>query len=235
MRIVSVMAHQDDELGCLGTMIRMKQRGDSLAFICLTDGSGGMVHCPEMQRDEAAAVRRKEMSALAQALDAPYICLDIQDEYLYDTPAVRDALIGALRMAQADVVFTHYKEDYNLDHMTVNALVRQCAMQAAFPMVKTEAAPLPAPPAVFQIDPSNGFGFEPTHYVDISDAIEEKRRLSRFHVSQDEAFHAAFGHGIDDWILEMSSFRGGQTGVSHAEAFRPMFTRGLVKPYAILP
>ena len=38
MNVVSVMAHQDDELMCLGTMLKMKARGDSLHFICLTGG-----------------------------------------------------------------------------------------------------------------------------------------------------------------------------------------------------
>ena len=235
MRAVSVMAHQDDELTCLGTMIRMKARGDSLGFICLTDGCGGMVHRPEMGREEAAAVRRREMEALCAQLDAPYLCLNLKDEYLYDTPEVRDGLICALRELGAEVIFTHFEKDYNLDHMVVNALVRQCAMQAAFPMVKSSAMPLVAPPAVFQTEPSGGFEFEPSHYVDITGVIERKRALSLCHVSQNEAFHAAFGHGIDDWILMASRHRGAQASVMHAEAFRPMLARGLVKPYGILP
>lgn len=46
LNIVSVMAHQDDELMCLGTMLKYKQNGHKLAFICLTDGAVGMVHQP---------------------------------------------------------------------------------------------------------------------------------------------------------------------------------------------
>lgn len=235
MRVVSVMAHQDDELTCLGTMLRMRQRGAALAFICLTDGCGGMVHMPQLSRAQAAAIRQEEMSALCSALDAEYICLGEQDEYLYDTPQVRDALIGALRQTAADVVFTHSRVDYNLDHMTVNALVRQCAMQAAFPMVKSSHAPLPAAPAVFECEPSGGFEFEPSHWVDITEVLAEKQQLARCHKSQDEAFHAAFGYGIDTWMLGSTSYRGGQAGVAHAEAFKPMTARNLIRPYAILP
>lgn len=235
MNVVSVMAHQDDELTCLGTMLRMRARGDTLAFICLTDGAAGMVHKPEMRQQEAAAVRAAEMGALCGRLGARYICLDEPDEYLYDTPQVRNALVGALRLARADVIFTHSRVDYNLDHMTVNALVRQCAMQAAFPMLKTDCPPLSAAPAVFECEPSGSFEFEPSHWVDISGVIEEKGELSRCHASQDEAFHAAFGYGIDAWILGASRHRGAQAGVAHAEAFRPMLCRGLVRAYALLP
>jgi LmbE family N-acetylglucosaminyl deacetylase len=235
MNVVSVMAHQDDELVCLGTVLKMQARGDALHFVCVTDGCGGMIHRPEMSREEAAAVRDREMRDLAAQVGATYTCLGERDEFLYDTPEVRIALISALRAGRADVVFTHFSPDYNVDHMTVNLLVRQCAMQAPFPMIRTEAPPLPAPPAVFLVEPSGGFEFEPTHYVDITTQLARKQELARCHQSQDEAMRAGLGFGIDDWILERSRTRGAQVGVAQAEAFRPMLSRGFVKPYAILP
>jgi LmbE family N-acetylglucosaminyl deacetylase len=235
VNVVSVMAHQDDELVCLGTMLRMGRRGDALHFICVTDGSGGMVHVPSMTRDEAAATRDREMRRLADRVGASYTCLGERDEYLYDTGAVRDRLIAALRAAQADVIFTHFSPDYNVDHMTVNLLVRQCGLQAPLPIIPSEAPPLAAPPAVFLVEPSGGFEFEPVRYVDISDVIDAKGELALCHESQDQALRAALGKGIVEWMLESSAYRGSQAGVAHAEAFRPMLSRGLVKPYAILP
>lgn len=235
MNVVSVMAHQDDELMCLGTMLKMQQRGDTLHFVCLTDGSGGMVQSPDMPRAEAAAVRDREMRHLAAEVGAGYICLGERDEYLYDTPGVRDRLIDALRACQADIVFTHFSPDYNVDHMTTNLLVRQCAMQAPFPMVRTEHSPLKASPAVFLVEPSEGWEFSPTHFVDITGQVERKRELARCHRSQDEAFRSGLGKGLDEWILEVSRMRGAQAAVEHAEAFRPMLSRGLVKPYPVLP
>lgn len=59
MNVVSVMAHQDDELMCLGTMLKMKARGDSLHFICLTGGEMGMVQHPEMSSKEASECRKR--------------------------------------------------------------------------------------------------------------------------------------------------------------------------------
>src|SRR5208283_3980972 len=47
MNVLSVMAHQDDELVCLGTMLKMRDRGDRLHFICLTDGSLGISGKPD--------------------------------------------------------------------------------------------------------------------------------------------------------------------------------------------
>ena len=237
MNIVSIMAHQDDELMCLGTMLKMKNLGHTPAFICLTDGAAGMAHLPDMPFDEAAKVREIEMKNLAADIHAEYICLNRPDEYLYDTAELRLELIEAIRAVKADVIFTHNTVDYNVDHMTACLLVRQCAMQAALPIQKTKSKNLAATPAVFMIEPSGGFEFEPSHWVDITEVMGEKMRLAKYHKSQDDAFIAAFGagKGIDNWIAETSKKRGDQCAVKYAEAFLPMRARGLVKAYAVLP
>jgi len=237
MNVVSVMAHQDDELMCLGTMLKMQERGDRLHFICITDGSGGMVQRPDMPREEAAAVREAEMRALADSVGAAYICLGERDGFLYDSPELRLRLLDALRKCEAEVVFTHHSPDYNLDHMTVNLLVQQCAVYMPLPMTKTRFPPTASTPAVFLVEPMGSFEFHPTHWVDISGQVQRKSELALCHRSQDEAFKAAFGRekGLQNWIAGVSRTRGEQVGVPHAEAFRPMMARGLVKPYQVLP
>ncbi|MCL2158804.1 MAG: PIG-L family deacetylase [Oscillospiraceae bacterium] len=237
MNIASIMAHQDDELMCLGTMLKMQKSGGELAFVCLTDGAAGMAHMPEMPPQEAADIRDTEMKSLASDIGAAYICLKRPDEYLYDTPELRLELIEAIRQVGAELIFTHNVLDYNLDHMTTCSLVRQCAMQSALPIQKTKSAPLIVPPAVFMVEPSGGFEFEPSHWVDITDEMVEKMRLAKYHKSQDEAFIAAFGEGkgIDDWTAQTSKRRGDQCGVQYAEAFLPMRARGLVKAHSVLP
>jgi LmbE family N-acetylglucosaminyl deacetylase len=237
MNIAAIMAHQDDELMCLGTMLKMKKLGHHLAFICLTDGAAGMAHLPDMPFEEAAKIREVEMNNLAADIGADYICLNRPDEYLYDTADLRLELIEAVRAVKADVIFTHNTVDYNVDHMNTCLLVRQCAMQAALPIQRTKSPALSAAPAVFMTEPSGGFEFEPSHWVDISDVMDDKMRLAKYHKSQDDAFIAAFGvgKGIDNWIAETSKKRGDQCSVKYAEAFLPMRARGLVKAYSILP
>ena len=102
MNVVSIMAHQDDEERCLGTMLRCQGRGDGLAFITVTDGSLGFVDQPEIPRDEAAAIRHAEMTALAEAVGGKYVNLREQDEFLYDTPELQLKLIEAIRRCGPD-------------------------------------------------------------------------------------------------------------------------------------
>ncbi len=235
MNVVSIMAHQDDEMGCLGTMLKCRARGDTLHFITLTDGSKGFVQNPGISREEASAIRDAEMRALATAVGASYINLREPDEFLYDTPEVRMALIEAIRQTGADLIFTHFSEDYNLDHTTVNSLVRHCAMQSCLSVLPTATAPLARHPAIFLTDPHGPFIFSATHYVDVSGHHDEKIRLLLHHESQEEALQLGTGTGLEDRTRRLDAFRGDQVGVARAEAFAPMRARGAIKPYPVLP
>lgn len=237
MNVVSLMAHQDDEMFCLGTMLKCRARGDRLCFITVTDGSKGFVQNPGIERSEAARIRNSEMETLAQRVDAMYINLAEPDEFLYDTPAVRMALIEAIRRANADVIFTHFEQDYNLDHITVSSLARHCAMQACLPVLPTASAMLKQPPAIFMVEPAGPFTFTPSHYVDITSYQQTKNDLLRCHISQNEAMAQAAGVGMDlgELCARVASFRGWQAGCQFAEAFMPLPARGALKPASVLP
>src|SRR4051812_25155188 len=153
MNVVSIMAHADDEMRCLGTMLKCRARGDSLHFVTVTDGCHGYVQDPTLPRAEVAAIRKREMDAVAAAVGGTHLCLDEEDEFLFDTAEVRLQIIEAIRATKADVTFTHYDEDYNLDHSIVSELIRHCAMHSCLPVLPTASPTLPAHPAVFLVDP----------------------------------------------------------------------------------
>jgi LmbE family N-acetylglucosaminyl deacetylase len=235
MHVVSIMAHQDDEMQCLGALLKCRARGDRLFFVTLTDGSKGFVQQPDIDPAEATRIRVAEMRALAEAVDAEYLMLGEPDEFLYDTPAVRMKLIEALRYTRAELVFTHYGEDYNLDHTTVTSLVRHCAMHACLPVLPTASPPLPAHPAVFMVAPHGPFVFPASHFVDVSAFEDAKIELMTRHVSQEEAMQRAVGAGFDRLCRRTDGYWGQAAGCDYAEAFVPLRGRGAIKPYGVLP
>ena len=235
MNVVSIMAHQDDEMRCLGTMLKCRARGDRLFFVTLTDGSKGFVQNPSISRSEAAATRDAEMRAVANAVEAEYINLGEQDEFLYDTPDVRMKLIEAIRYTGAQLIFTHYSVDYNQDHITTNPLVRHCAMQSCLPVLPTKSTPLAAHPAIFMCEPHGAIDFPATHYVDITPHFAEKVALLQRHISQEEAMQKAVGAGMEALCSRIGLYRGEQVGCTYAEAFIQMPARGAIKPYPVLP
>jgi LmbE family N-acetylglucosaminyl deacetylase len=227
MNIVYVGAHQDDEAQALGTLIKYcrqggRQGGYKITFICTTNGDKGFSFDTETPYEVVAATRDREMRAVAAALDADYICLGAPDEFLYDTQEMRLKLIDALRACQADLVFTTWVNDYNLDHTITSRLVFQATMNAVIASMKTEHPPLKETPKIFYCDPGPGFGFEGTHFVELSeDIIDEKVRLINLHESQ-MAIMAQFA-GIDyaESYREHARQTGARVGVPYAEVFRP--------------
>jgi LmbE family N-acetylglucosaminyl deacetylase len=235
MNVVSIMAHQDDEMRCLGTMLKCFARGDRLFFVTLTDGSKGMVQSPSMTHEEASAIRVAEMQLVAEAASGTYLNLGEPDEFLFDSPEVRMKLIEAIRVTEANLIFTHYFEDYNLDHSTVSSLTRHCAMQACLPVLPTKSVHLKNNPAIFMVEPFGNFDFPATHYVDISNYYVEKVKILLKHQSQELAMQMAVGSGLEEICIRLDSYRGDLAGCRYAEAFVPMRGRGTMKPYPVLP
>ena len=235
MNVVSIMAHQDDEMRCLGTMLKCQARGDKLFFVTVTDGAGGIFQTPPLSREQGAAIRDLEMTALAGAIGAEYINLREHDEWLYDTPEVRRKIMEVMRRTGADLIFTHYFEDYNLDHTTAAQLVRHCAMHACMPLIPTDSPPLKRPPAIFMVEPHGPITFPASHYVDVSEYHQRKVELLAHHVSQEKAMRIAVNAGFDRLCTRLSAMRGEQVGCEFAECFIPMPARGAVKPYSVLP
>jgi LmbE family N-acetylglucosaminyl deacetylase len=235
MNIVSIMAHQDDEMRCLGTMLRCRERGDTLHFICLTDGSSGVLRDPYPSRKVAAGIRRREMTRLAREIKASYQCLGERDAFLQDTAAVRMKLVEAIRKTGADVIFTHFAEDYNEDHITTHRLVRHCCMIASLPLLPTKSPCLKAHPAVFCVEPHGPIAFAPSHFVDIGKVEVEKVRLLKCHDSQEEGMQKALGAGFDKLCQRPDAYWGEKAGCEYAEAFVPMAARGAIKAFQVLP
>ncbi len=232
MNAVSIMAHQDDEMRCLGTMLKYRKRGDKLFFITLTDGSTGIEH---VTKKEASEIRHKEMLSLVKEINARYISLEEPDEYLYDTPKIRHTLIDAIRKTRADLIFTHYFDDYNIDHTTTSRLVRHCAMHSSLPNTKTEHSPLNEHPAIFMVEPHGPINFSATYFVDITKFEEQKIKLLSNHVSQEEAMQKALNSGFEKLVGRPDSYWGEKTCCEYAECFIPMPARGAIKPYNVLP
>ena len=235
MNVVSILAHQDDEFCCLGTMLKCRDRGDRLFFITLTDGSNGMVHDTKMTRQRAAAVRHREMSAVAAAAGGEYINLRVEDEFLFDDKPTRLKLIEAIRRTGADLIFTHYFEDYNQDHITTHHLVRQCAMNASLPILPTKSPPLKRHPAIFLVPPTGAIPFPASYFVDVTAYEDRKIEILKLHDSQEQSLQQALNAGFDKFCRIPDAYWGLQTDCEYAEGFIPMLARGALKPYPVLP
>jgi N-acetylglucosamine malate deacetylase 1 len=222
MNIVHVAAHQDDEAHTLGTLLKYrKQGGHRITMICTTNGDKGMAFSPDVTMAEAAKTRDREMREVAAALGARYICLGAPDEFLYDTQEMRMKLIDTLRECEADLIFTHWPSEYNLDHNTTSTLVFQCSLNSIIASMRSAHPALKVTPKIFYWDEGSRLGFEGTHFVALDEeTIKEKARIIRLHKSQMEVM-SRIGPDFADMAVDRARLAGDRVGVTYAEVFRP--------------
>jgi LmbE family N-acetylglucosaminyl deacetylase len=233
--VVCVGAHQDDELSCLGTLIRYRDLGWRVTTVSVSNGDKGGQHDPTIPLAEVARIRRAEATNVAAALGGTYHCLEQEDGFIVDSREIRLALTRLLREARTDVVLTAPPTDYNNDHVRAGEIALHASLLAAINVVDVGAAPLARAPCVFYMDAIVGLDFQPTHYVDISEQFDEKVGLLRMHESQMQSQPIITGWDLVQHAHVVGAFRGQQCGVRYAEGFRPVLRTPLLRAGWVLP
>src|SRR5437870_1837501 len=89
LSVVSVGAHQDDELGCLGTLIRYRSQGGRITTVSLSNGDKGGQHDPSTPHAVVAQTRIDEATRMVAELGGTYFCLGLEDGFVYDSREMR--------------------------------------------------------------------------------------------------------------------------------------------------
>ena len=237
MNVVCVFAHQDDESGCLATLLRLRREREArITFVTVGNGELGASWDPTRPLEEVAATRAREMAAVAAALGGEHLNLGRRDNFVFEDAELRLELTEALRAARAELVFTHAPSEYNTDHdVTAHATV-QAALAAEIDSFATASPALDRAPGIFHSDPGAGYGFEPTHFVPFDAEIAaEKRRILALHESQMEVLGELFGGDFVELTLTKDRVRGARLPAPYAEGFRPCLHERRIPGGGLLP
>jgi LmbE family N-acetylglucosaminyl deacetylase len=222
MNVVCVFAHQDDEMRCLGTLLRLAEADAMISFVCVTNGDRGLAFDEGDSRERAARVRDGEMRSVAEHFDARYECLGYGDGTLYESAELRGKLIDVLRRLGAELVFTHWTTEYNPDHVVTAKAVTDAALFTNLGSFEPGTPPLAQVPRIYYVNPGDGYGFEATHFVALSDEhVQRKVELIRRHHSQMDVMRQLRGHDYADEMVDEDRRQGSRLMVGHAESFRP--------------
>lgn len=224
MNILFVGAHPDDiETFAGGTAIKFAEQGDKLFFCVATNGNVGS---STLSKEEIARIRKAEATRGAELVGAELIWLGFDDEFLIDSVQTRHAFIEAFRIAQPDVVFCHWREDYNPDHSISGMIVDECIHMAAVPNIETASRPTTGIPHVYFMDTPVGVNFVPEIYCDITSTFKKKVAMVAAHRSQGQWMKDLFGYDLEAFLEIPARYRGMQAGCPMAEAFRPSYRWG---------
>ena len=223
MNILAIGAHPDDvEYQCAGTLAKYASQGHQIFIAAATSGNIGSAH---HTMDEIAAIRKAEARASAAIIGAEYICLEYDDEMFFEDKEARLKFIDLVRYCRADVILTHYPEDYNPDHQLTSKIVRDIAVMIPIAHLKTPNPPNEIIPKLFYYEPVSGFKFIPTEYVDITDFMDVKLKKLGCHRSQVQWMSDNYketsesGARFFENVSLTSRYRGMQCGVQFAEGY----------------
>lgn len=200
MKVVVVVAHPDDEsVGMGGTIIKLTSAGHDVRLIVTTSS------------DLYGAQRKRELRSAATVagmeepsfLDARELQLSVSTE----TESQLHSLIGA----NPDAVFTHWPVDVHPDHRNTSVLTigRYLAKGVNTELYAFETCS--SGRSSSQVRPQS-LAFRPTHYSDVTAAVDRKAMMLNCHESQDPA-------GMWIGVHSMMRNRGVESGFAYAESF----------------
>jgi len=234
MKYLAIGAHPDDlEIRCYGTLARLKQQGHSIAVCNIANGSLGHTRIPP---EELKKIRHDEAKAAAELIGAEHYAIDVNDmEVDSHNQKVILKLVEVIRKVQPDIIFTLDPNDYHPDHVEASLLTFHASFSSSLPQYKTESPCHPEVPIIYYCDTSRGLHFEPTEFVDISDVMEIKIEAFRCHESQLEWLSDHDAVDMEKKVRLHAAFRGYQSGVEYAEAFRLCPKSLRVPAFRVLP
>jgi len=227
MKVMAVGAHPDDvEFMCAGTLLLLGRAGFDLHVTTVAAGDcGSAVEPPE----RIMAIRRREAEEAAALLGAGYSGLDERDCCIFLNEGLLRKVVEEMRRVAPDVVFTHFPQDYMVDHEEVSRTVRAAAFAAPMPNFATEwpdaAPPLRRVPYLYYWAPMGlqdilGRPIRSQFYVDIGEVVERKKEMLLCHRSQRDWLRKQ--HGVDEYVRMMAESArqtGLLAGVAYAEGF----------------
>lgn len=173
--VLAIAAHPDDvELTCAGTLVMLARRGKSFGIVDLTRG--------EMGTRGDAATRDAEAHRAAEILGAAFReALDFGDGGLIHSRQNELVLIDLIRREKPRLILTSYPADRHPDHRRAGEIVRDAAFYAGLRRIET-AHPAHRPQQTVYF--STAYVHEPTLIVDVTPAMETRRRAMLAFASQ---------------------------------------------------
>jgi LmbE family N-acetylglucosaminyl deacetylase len=116
-RAIAFAPHPDDEaIGCAGTLIRHRQRGDSVQSVIVTDGSRSVALGLDSRAMRACREKEARQAAARMGVDCRWLGLE---EGGWSDEDGRRAIRRTLAEADPTIVYAPSRIDYHIEHRRV--------------------------------------------------------------------------------------------------------------------
>lgn len=161
-RVLAIGAHPDDvEIGCAGTLLDHRMRGDRVTILTLSRGAIG----------GDTAQRVNESAAMADAMGAQLLFADLPDTQIGEGVETIRLIESVVQTLDPTVVYVHSPHDNHQDHRAVSIATRSATRSVR---------------RVFAYQsPSATDNFLPTQFVNVDETVRRKVEVLQLLASQD--------------------------------------------------
>ncbi|MBI5139834.1 MAG: PIG-L family deacetylase [Candidatus Vogelbacteria bacterium] len=210
--VLVIVAHPDDEvLGCGGAIVKHIRQGDKVFLIALADG----VSSRKGYKFREKRIRSEEFEKSAGILGiSKTFYFGFKDQCLGSIPLLK--IIKQIEKVKCeihpDIVYTHYRNDLNVDHrITFNAVLTACR-----PLKGSTVNSIFAFEVLSSTEWNYPNYFSPNVYVDISKVIDVKIKAMQAYQSEIRSW--PHPRSLET-IKVLAQKRGCEVGLEFAEAF----------------
>lgn len=212
--ILVVAPHPDDEtLGCGGTLLHHKSRGDEIHWLIATTATEDSGYSPDEILERSGHVR-----AVADAYGYSSVHhLDFTTTTLDTVPLAQIVQrVGCvIRETRPEVVYVPFPGDIHSDHRVVFDAASSCAKWFRFPSVKRMLAYETLSETDSALNPGNT-AFRPNVFVDISRFLAKKIEIMKLYEGELGEFPFPRSERA---LRSLAALRGVAAGFEAAEAF----------------
>lgn len=216
-RILIISAHPDDEiLGCGATIARLVKEGYEAYTLILGEG----ITSRDEKRDRQK--RKKEIIDLKKHIKKANDLIGVKKIFSYDFPDNRFDTVPILDIVKVienikkevnpKIIFTHYKDDLNIDHN----ITYKAVLIATRPLNNETVKEIYS----FEVLSSTEWNFNVTFNPNIFFSVNETINIKENAMSEYKSELREYPHPRSiDGIKLYAKIRGLQVGMKYAEAF----------------
>ena len=209
MNVMAIGAHPDDiEFGCGGTLIKHKEMGNDVTYVCMTDTESVDATKGKIIRTKSELKSETQCAADVLGVDRIFY-LPFKDLHIPFSIESVSQLETLIKQYQTDTIYTHWSGDSNQDHISTFKTTMAAARYV--PNVYCyEQIPIPR---------HTDNPMRINTYVDITESFDDKIKAAECHQSQFKKYEDA-GFDVSENLTTLAKFRGIQANCKYAEGFQ---------------
>ena len=219
MRVLVIAPHPDDEtLGCGGTLLRHKEKGDEIFWLIITD-----MKPEDGWKKELINERKKEIVKISKFYKfSNYLNLSLPSTKIDCIPngEIVRKISNFYSKIEPQILYVPFAFDVHTDHQIISKAIQSTLKWFRHPYINQVFMYETLSETDFNY--STQENFKPNTYVDISKYIE--RKVEAMNIYKSEINDFPFPRSVKA-INALAQLRGSQSGFEYAESFVKIFEK----------